>query len=180
MEKLNLTDENCLHLTVRNIIAKYGHIDILINNAGVLAYKSLAEKSFEEIQGQIDTVLSGPIKLAKLCLPHLKESVVNIGSRLAFIGKKNLTVYATVKFGLRGFTESLGEEYPDLRVAAVHPGLTATSPDNAKGLSPEIVGDLVYKVATGHIKVRQGGDFKVYQYLENPVKRAIKKFLGRE
>lgn len=179
VEKLNLADDNCLHLTVRNVIAKFGKIDILINNAGILSQKPFLEKTFGEIEEQINTNLEGPIKLTKLCLPHLKEGIVNIGSRLAFISRKNLAVYSATKFGIRGFTKGLGEEFPQLRVACVNPGLTATSMGNAGGADPAVVGELVYKVAVGEMKVEQGGDFNVFEYLENPVKRMIKKIIRR-
>src|SRR3989344_2962366 len=80
LEKLELADDVCIRLTAENVINKYGKVAILINNAGILSQKPLAEKSFAEIREQIKTNLEGPIKLTQLCLPHIKESIVNIGS----------------------------------------------------------------------------------------------------
>ncbi len=179
LEKLELADDICVRLTAENVINKYGKIDILINNAGILSQKPLAEKSFAEIREQIKTNLEGPIKLTQLCLPHIKEAIINVGSRLGFVGRKNLAVYSATKFGIRGFTKGLGEEYKNLRIACVNPGLTATSMGNSGGVPSETVGELVYQVAIGEIAVERGGDFNVFDYLENPVKRFIKKILGR-
>ena len=180
VEKLNVADDNCLQITVRNIITKFGKIDILVNNAGILAQKPLLEKIFEDIEEQIDTNLQGPIKLTQLCLPHIKEGIVNIGSRLGFVSRKNLAVYSATKFGMRGFTKGLGQEFPQLRIACVNPGLTATSMGNAGGADPAVVGGLVYKVAVGEIRVKQGGDFNVFEYLQNPIKRFIKFLMIRK
>lgn len=179
LEKLELVDDVCVRLTAENVINKFGKIDILINNAGILSQKPLAEKSFEEIEEQINTNLEGPIKLTKLCLPYIQEAMINVGSRLGFVGRKNLTVYSATKFGIRGFTKALGAEFPHLRVACVNPGLTNTGMGNEEGVPAQKVGELVYKVAVGEIAVEQGGDFNVYDYLENPLKRLAKKILGR-
>lgn len=178
VEKLDVTDDSCLDITVQNIVNKFGRIDILINNAGILSQKGLREKSFAEIEEQINANLEGPIKLTKLCLPHVKEGIVNIGSRLGFVGRKNLTVYSATKFGIRGFTKALGAEQPQLRVACVNPSLTATTMGNAGGVPAETVGELVYRVAVGELSVERGGDFNVFEYLENPAKRFLKKILG--
>lgn len=177
LEKLEIADDRCIQLTVQNVLNKYGKIDILINNAGVLAQKPLGEKTFEDIETQIKVNLEGPIKLTKLCLPHVREAVVNIGSRLGTVGRKNLTVYSATKFGVRGFTKALALEYPQLRVVCVNPGLTATRMGDQAGVSARVVGELIYRVAIGEIQVSAGGDFNVFEYLENPVKRLVKKII---
>lgn len=175
--KLELTSDASIEDAVRRTIDKYAKIDILINNAGVLSQNFLADKTFEEITNQIKTNLEGPIKLTKLCLPYLKEGVVNIGSRLAFIGRKQLTLYSATKFGIRGFTKALGHESPNLRILCVNPGLTATRMGEATGVPAEKVAEIIYRAAVGEIAVERGGDLNVYDYLENPIKRFIKKYL---
>lgn len=177
--KLELTSDESIEEAVRQVVDKYGKIEILINNAGTLSQNLLGDKTFEEITNQIKTNLEGPIKLTKLCLPYLKEGIVNIGSRLAFIGRKQLTVYSATKFGIRGFTKALAHEYPNLRIVCVNPGLTATRMGDVAGVPAKKVAQIVCRVAVGEIAVERGSDLNVYDYLENPLKRFIKKYLLR-
>lgn len=177
--KLELAEDLSLQNAVAEVTKQYGQIHILINNAAILSQNALADKTFEEITEQLKINLEGPIKLTKLCLPHLKEGVVNIGSRLGQIGRRKFTVYSATKFGIRGFTKALSHEYPNLRILCVNPGLTATRMGGTAGISAEKVAEIVYMAAVGEIAVERGGDLNVYDYLENPIKRFIKKYFLR-
>ena len=177
--KLELTSGESIQDAVRQVVEKYGKIDTLINNAGIISHNMLTDKTFDEISQELEANLIGPIKLTKQCLPHITESIINIGSTLGLTGKKTLSVYSASKFGVRGFTKALAKELPDLRIFMINPSLTATKMGNTRGIAPEKVAEIVYKAATGEIALRSGGDLNVFDYLRHPVFRFLKRLLRR-
>lgn len=185
--KLDLIDNQSIENFSKKVIEKFNKIDILINNAGKLINNSLIGQNFSEIELQLKSNLEGMIKLTKNFLPYIKESIVNIGSMVGFVGKKNLTVYCATKFGVRGFTKSLAKEYPDLRIYTVNPGLTATKMGSNEGLAPERVAQIIYNAATGQYWAKSGSDINVRDYLYGEFwkgffafKRTIKNYLRGE
>ncbi len=164
--RLDLTQNENIRQVVDNIIEKYGHVDILINNAAILKTNYLINQNFDDIDKQITTNLAGPIKITKLVLPHLKESLVNIGSTIGLVGKRRASVYSATKFGLRGFTKSIAIERKDLRVCVVNPGLTATRMGGHQGMDAKKVAQIIFNTATGRYKrARMGRDINVHEYV---------------
>lgn len=109
------------------------HLDLLINCAGIGIYKSLPELTLAEWQQSLDLDLTAPFYLTKLLLPRLLASpssmVLNIGSGMGVIPTKNRVAYCSSKFGLRGLTLSLAQEYASttLRFVLITLGSTLTS-----------------------------------------------------
>ncbi len=163
--RLDLTNDLTLEEAVKAIRQKFGEIDILINNAGGLWSGPLERQNLSDIGLQIRTNLEGPIKLTSLLLPNIKEAIVNVGSTLSKIAKRNLTTYSASKFGLRGFTKALAKEHPELRVLLLNPGLTATSMGQASGVEPERVAEVIFAAASGELHVQSGADIDVPEYL---------------
>ncbi len=161
---LNLMDNGSIVRCVQETAKRYGRIDILINNAGVLAWKPLREQSFEEIEEQVRVNLEGLIKITKVALPYVKEMVINIGSGAGKTGFAELTTYCATKFGVRGFTQALAEE-ESIKVYAVNPGMTATRMTNFVGADPERVAGVIFRVANGEIGKPSGSDVDVWEYL---------------
>lgn len=123
--------EACQDL-VEETVSKLGRLDVLVNNAGLGVFKSIAEMSIDEWRTQIDTNLGGVFYCSKAALPHLSASgdgfIVNIGSlagRNTFAGG---TGYNASKFGLVGMTEAmmLDVRYDDVRVSMIMPGSVNT------------------------------------------------------
>lgn len=166
---LDLLDDSSIKNTFQNIIDKYKKIDILINNAGEVVCQELKDMGFEVIEQQIRTNLEGVIKITKICLPYIQESIANIGSNLGLFGGANLTIYSASKFGLRGFTKSLAREIPQLKIYTVNPGLTAIARTNFKGLAVHKVAEIIFKAATGQYRAKSGSDINIkdYQFGEN-------------
>lgn len=162
---LDLADNESIVSIVKAAIDKYARIDILINNAAFLAQDILAAQSWDNIRLQIKTNLEGPIKLTKECLPHIKETIVNVGSNLSTIGQKQFSIYAATKFGLRGFTKSLALECPHLNIYLVNPSLTATKMGHFKGLPPSVPARVIYSTALGQYQEKSGADINVWDYL---------------
>jgi len=162
---LDLGDDSSIQGCAKEISANFPQIDILINNSGFLVGKKLVDSSFEEIDNQLNTNLVGLIKFTKMILPGLTESVVNIGSNLGLIGKSKLAVYSASKFGVRGFSQSLAKEYPNLRIYTVNPPLTATRMGSQFGLAPAKVAEIVFSAANGLYRAKSGSDINVIDYL---------------
>ena len=117
---------------VEKLAAAAGPIDILLNNAGILAMSPLQEQSTEEITQLIAINLTGPIllatALAKGMITRGRGVIINTASQLAFTGAMNRSVYSTTKAGLVQFTRTAAAEWAryGVRVVALAPGPTET------------------------------------------------------
>ncbi|NPA52056.1 MAG: SDR family oxidoreductase [Aquificae bacterium] len=161
---LNLKDNQSIKNCVKEVVDSYGQIDILINNAGVLAWKPLREQSFEEIENQVRVNLEGLIKFTKESLPFITQSIINIGSGAGKTAFPELTTYCATKFGVRGFTQALALEEPHINIYVVNPGMTATKMTGYKGVSPKIVAKVILNTAKGIYKKPSGSDIDVWEY----------------
>ena len=124
-------------------LAKWaGIVDVLTNNAGIVAYGPAAEQSPNSVQEVIQTNLIGPIVLANAVAANMLTRgagvIVNTTSQMAFCGAPLRAVYASAKAGLAQFTRSAAAEWAPrgVRVVAIAPGRTLT-PLNAHVLSNE-------------------------------------------
>jgi len=162
--ELDLSQEKNILDFTKKIIKQYKSIDILINNAGYKLHIDLENTSFQEIDKQINSNLIGAIKLTKLLLKNIKYSIINIGSTLGFIGKKNAVIYCVAKFGIRGFTKALAKENTNLKINAVNPCLTNTAMGNANGIEPMEVAQIIYNTAVGKYKIKSGLEINVRDY----------------
>ena len=117
---------------VEQLAVEAGPIDILLNNAGILAMSPLQEQSTEEITQLIAINLTGPIllanALAKGMIARGRGVIVNTASQLAFTGAMDRSVYSTTKAGLVQFTRTAAAEWAryGVRVVALAPGPTET------------------------------------------------------
>lgn len=107
-------------------------IDLLINNAGfMLPFKKFEKYTEEEIDEIIKTDFSSIIYATKTLLPLLKQSsspgIVNISSAAGLCAVAGESLYCAVKFGVRGFTETLQQDYrKQIYVGGVYPGFIKT------------------------------------------------------
>lgn len=175
-KKLGASDVLLLHLDVTNnesitgavnqVVQHYHEISILINNAGVIVWKQLKDQSFGEIESQIRTNLEGLVKLTKESLPYVKEVIINLGSAAGKSGYGDLTAYCGAKFGVRGFSEALAQELPNVMVYTVNPGVTATRMNEFQGMPPKDVATIVLNTAKGEYKVESGSDVDVWKVMK--------------
>lgn len=97
-----------------------GHVDLLINNAGISEFEAFDVQSDDAIERLLHINLISPMKLTKQLLPYLKAAerglIVNIGSTFGSIGYPGFSSYCASKFGLRGFNEALSRELADTNV----------------------------------------------------------------
>ena len=162
--ELNLMNSKSIVSCVDRVVERFGKIDILVNNAGAIVWRELMQQSFEDIEVQLRTNLEGLIKMTRQCLPHVKEAIVNIASGAGKTGYSGLGAYCATKFGVRGFTQSLSREVPELRIISVNPGATATRMTQFKGTPPENVAEIVYNAAIGKHKADSEKDIDVWDF----------------
>lgn len=163
---LDVMDDGSILEAAKMVQTQFGHINILVNNAGMSITKDLADQTFSEIETQIRTNFEGMIKLTHTFLPLVKELIINIGSRLAKNPMPRMTTYCATKFAVRGFTQALALEVPSLKIFCVNPDLTSTPNTSFQGRPPEVVADVVIKGATGELHVEQGGDLDVRELVQ--------------
>jgi NAD(P)-dependent dehydrogenase (short-subunit alcohol dehydrogenase family) len=109
-----------------------GPIDVLVNSAGILLHRPLAETSDAELDRVLAVNLSGPFYLARRLAPAMAARgwgrLVNVSSISGTLGTAGMTAYCASKWGLNGLTRALAEELKSsgVLVVAVLPGSTDT------------------------------------------------------
>lgn len=108
-----------------------GRLDVLVNNAGVSAWRPLAEIDEVFWQDMVDTNLKSVLFACQAVAPHLPRggSIINISSLAGKRGSANNSVYCATKFGVNGITQSLAKELGPrgIRVNAVCPVYVSTA-----------------------------------------------------
>jgi NAD(P)-dependent dehydrogenase (short-subunit alcohol dehydrogenase family) len=128
----NVSDFKKIKTFTDELRSKWGSLDMLINNAGVVSAGPLEDISDEDIINQQNINVTGLILLTKYTLPLLKQSkegaIINVSSGLGIIGMPFYTPYAATKAAVRQFSESLRRELKDfpIHVMTVYPTATDT------------------------------------------------------
>ena len=163
--QLNVMDNKSIKDCVRKTIERFNHINVLINNAGIVEWKNLKEQSFEDIENEVRTNLEGLIKMTRECLPYIKEAIINISSGAGKSAFAGLSTYCATKFGVRGFTQALSQELRGINVYSVNPGSTSTRMTNFAGTKPEKVAEVILKIAKGGIRADSSRDVDIWEYI---------------
>lgn len=125
---LDVTDADAARRAIVAGAARFGHIDVVINNAGYADLASIEDVTFEDFRAQIDTNLFGVVNVTKAALPLLRHQgaghiiqVSSVGGRLATAG---LSAYQSAKWAVGGFSSVLAAEVAPLgiRVTVLEPG----------------------------------------------------------
>ena len=108
-------------------VERFGRVDVLVNNAGVLGPRvEIAEYPEAEWRRVIDANLTGPFLVSKAAIPHMPEgaSIVNVVSGVSVEGRAGWGAYSVSKFGVEGLTQILAAELAErgIRANAVDPG----------------------------------------------------------
>jgi NADP-dependent 3-hydroxy acid dehydrogenase YdfG len=117
---------------VKDTVARFGRIDILINSAGVNEAGGIESLSLDLWRKVIDINLMGTLYSCKAAVPAMKAQgsgdIINISSTAGRRAVAAFAAYATSKFGVTGLTESLRQEVggAGIRVCIIEPGATAT------------------------------------------------------
>ncbi|MVT10016.1 SDR family oxidoreductase [Chitinophaga tropicalis] len=126
--RLDVTDKESIKAAVATAIKQFGHIDVLVNNAGFGAAGALEAATDQDIRQQFDVNLFGLIDVTKAVLPAMRArkegtiiNISSIGGRFTFPFS---SLYHATKFAVEGLTESLQYELNPLgiRLKLVEPG----------------------------------------------------------
>ncbi|HEX2533885.1 MAG TPA: SDR family oxidoreductase [Chitinophagaceae bacterium] len=123
----NIRDEDFCKKIVKDTVAEFGGLDILVNNAATqYPQKSLEDISLDQLRETFETNIFSMFLITKAALPHLKEgsSIINTTSVTAYRGSKELLDYSSTKGAIVSFTRSLAASLVDkgIRVNGVAPG----------------------------------------------------------
>jgi 3-oxoacyl-[acyl-carrier protein] reductase len=135
----DVSDEASVNALVAEAAARFGKLDVLVNNAGAVSNKPLEDLDYDEWRRVLDTNLTSMYLMARAVVPHMPAggSIVNVGSGVGMAGMANRAHYGSSKAGVSGFTRALCKELGPrgIRVNTVNPGIIET--DQTKGLTPE-------------------------------------------
>ena len=104
--KLDVTRPQDAQAAVDAAVAKFGRIDVLVNNAGNFFAGFFEELSPEQVRNQLDTLLFGPMNVTRAALPVMRKQrsglLLTISSTAGIAGQMFCTAYAAAKFGIEG------------------------------------------------------------------------------
>ena len=139
--KLDITSEEEAQAAVQTAVAKFGSIDVLVNNAGNFYAGFFEELSPAQFRDQVDTLMFGPMNVTRAVLPTMRKQraglVLTISSTAGLVGQAFCSAYAAAKFGIEGWMESIAFELAPFGVKTmlVEPGFFRTellSPDSTR------------------------------------------------
>jgi NAD(P)-dependent dehydrogenase (short-subunit alcohol dehydrogenase family) len=125
---LDVTQPTQIVQVAAQAIAAFGHIDVLVNNAGYGVNGAIEEVSEEEFEPMFQTNVYGLIRATRAFLPHFRERkkghIINFSSIDGLIGSAGWGFYNTTKFAVEGFSEALAGEMKPLgvQVTVIEPG----------------------------------------------------------
>ena len=126
--KLDVTDKYNVVSAVAEAEARFGKIDVLVNNAGYGYFSSIEEGEDEKIRAQFDTNVFGLVNMIQAVLPGMRTKrygyIVNFSSIGGLVGFTATGFYHATKFAVEGLSESLAKEVASLgiKVLVVEPG----------------------------------------------------------
>ena len=125
---MDVRQRDSIQSAVDQIILEQGHIDVLINNAGVGIGGSLELATPEEIDLQMDTNFGGCVRMCQTILPHMRKQrkgqIINFSSIGGIMGLPYQGYYSASKFAIEGFSEALSAEVKrfGISVSIIEPG----------------------------------------------------------
>jgi NAD(P)-dependent dehydrogenase (short-subunit alcohol dehydrogenase family) len=130
--ELDVSKEQHAFAAVEAAVARFGRIDVLVNNAGYGQLGMFEENTVVEIQRQFETNVFGTFHVTRAVLPVMRKQrsgrIFNLSSMAGMIGFPAASIYCSSKFAVEGFSESLALDVAEfgIRVTIVEPGFTRT------------------------------------------------------
>ena len=130
---LDVTDPAAAEAAVAAGVERFGHLDVVVNNAGSFYAGFFEEMTPEDFRAQIESTLFGPVNVTRAALPQMRAQrgglVMTISSTAGIASTGDfLTAYAASKFGVEGFMEGLATEVAPfgIKTMLVEPGFFRT------------------------------------------------------
>ena len=129
---LDVNDENAVKASVDKAFVLFGHIDVIVNNAGFGLLGAIEETTAREVEDQFSTNVFGALNVMRAALPHLRKQasghILNITSIGGLVGYPGWGIYNGTKFALEGISAALAKEVVDfgIKVTAIEPSAFRT------------------------------------------------------
>ncbi|PSL18579.1 SDR family oxidoreductase [Dyadobacter jiangsuensis] len=131
--QMDVTDPDSVKRGVEKLVAAYGSIDVLVNNAGLMPLSDIESLKVDEWNQMIDVNIKGVLNSTAAVLPYLKEQnsghIINMSSIAGRKVFKGLSIYCATKFAIAAFSDGLRMELAPkfkIRVTNIQPGAVAT------------------------------------------------------
>ena len=167
--RADVTDEAQVAQLQKQVVERFGNLQILINNAGINIRKSITEFTLAEWNQVMDTNLTGAFLLCRAFVPHMKGHgygrIINLTSIMSHVAIPGRTAYAASKTGLLGFTRALALELaPEkITVNGISPGPYATELNAPILQNPELNAQFLSKIPLGRWgQVEEVGKLALY------------------
>ena len=130
--QLDVTEPADAEAAISATVEKFGRLDVLVNNAGNFFAGFFEELAPDQVRGQLETLLFGPMNVTRAALPLMRKQrsglLVAVSSTAGIAGGVFCSAYAAAKFGIEGWMESLTPEIAPfgIRTMLVEPGFFRT------------------------------------------------------
>jgi acetoacetyl-CoA reductase len=151
----DVSDPGQAQQLVEETIGKYGRIDVLVNNAGIVIDRTLKKLTPEEWDTVVQVDLNSCFYTVKAALPYFMEQesgkIINISSFVGQAGNFGQTNYAAAKAGMIGFTKAAAIEMAryNVNVNAIAPGFLET--DMYNSVPPEVQEKILSRIPLGRV-----------------------------
>ena len=155
---LDVTDETQAQGAVDAAVARFGAIDVLLNNAGFGLLGAVEEATADEVERLYRTNVFGLLNVTRAVLPHMRSRrlgrILNISSIGGYRGAAGFGVYSSTKFAVEGLSEALHAELAPLgiHVTVIEPGYFRTDFLDASSLSVSPTGIADYDGTVGAVR----------------------------
>ncbi len=154
--ELDVDNENSITSAIKKVVAKYGRLDVLVNNAGYGQFGCTEDVSVKEFRKQFETNFFSVVKIIQEIAPIMRKqnsgNIINISSVAGRIGFPGSPAYISSKFALEGLGECLRYELGQfgIKTTLIEPGVIKTDFFNSMKVS-ESKSDPKYKALTENI-----------------------------
>jgi NADP-dependent 3-hydroxy acid dehydrogenase YdfG len=185
----DVTDEAQARAMVADTLTRFGRLDTLVNNAGVMLLGPIVDAPVEEWRRMVELNLLGLLYCTHAALPHLLSAadsdprrvadIVNVSSVAGRVARLGSGVYNATKFGVVAFTESLRQEVTrrHVRVSVVEPGAVAT--ELATHLRPEVLEEMMATFSQTEMLVSEDIADSIAFTVTRPRRMAVNEVLVR-
>ncbi|WGQ11186.1 SDR family oxidoreductase [Pedobacter gandavensis] len=131
---MDVTSNEDVKRAIKEVIERFGRIDVVVNNAGYSQIGAIEELTAEEVQKNFDVNVFGPLHVIRNVAPYLRDQrsghIINIASIGGFVGDfPGFGIYCSTKFAMAGYTEALAVEMKPfgIHTTLVYPGYFRTN-----------------------------------------------------